>query len=40
MSTNTREHITDGDDPLACWCRPYRDSVEPEVIIHRKEGEA
>lgn len=35
-----REHVTDGDGPLACWCGPYRDTEEPEVIIHRKEGEA
>ena len=35
------EHITEPDatgDPLSCWCRPYRDGEEPEVIIHRKEG--
>jgi hypothetical protein len=32
------EHITDFLDPLACWCGPYRDNDEPEVIIHRKEG--
>ena len=37
------EHITESDttgDPLSCWCGPYRDSEEPEVIIHRKEGES
>lgn len=36
----TREHVTDADDPLACWCVPYRDSEYPEVIIHRKDDEA
>jgi hypothetical protein len=34
------EHVTDADDPLACWCKPYRDTEEPLLIIHRKEGEA
>jgi hypothetical protein len=34
------DHVTDEDDPLACWCDPYRDSEEPIVIIHRKQGEA
>ena len=32
------EHITDFLDPLSCWCRPYRDNDEPQVIIHRKDG--
>lgn len=35
-----REHLTDEADPLACWCQPYRDTEEPEVILHRKEAEA
>lgn len=38
--TSPREHVTDATDPLACWCGPYRDPEVPEVIIHRKEGEA
>ena len=25
---------------LVCWCHPYPDPVEPEVIIHRKAAEA
>jgi len=39
VSANTA-HVTDADDPLSCWCEPYRDNVEPMIIIHRKEGEA
>ena len=39
-SCHRTEHVTDEADPLACWCGPYRDSEEPEVIIHRKEGES
>lgn len=34
------EHVTDADDPLSCWCHPYRDTEQPEVIIHRKEAVA
>ena len=26
------DHVCDG---LKCWCRPYRDTEDPEVIIHR-----
>ena len=37
-SPATREHNT--EDGLNCWCRPYRDTIEPGVIIHRKEGRA
>ncbi len=21
---------------LGCWCGPYRDPIDPEVIIHRR----
>jgi len=38
--SNRRGHITDSDDPLACWCGPYRDTEKPEVVIHRREGAA
>ena len=27
-------------DGLGCWCHPYPDSVEPNLIIHRKAGRA
>lgn len=23
-----------------CWCEPYRDSIEPRVIIHNRMAEA
>src|ERR1035437_3143952 len=32
----TVEHI----DGLGCWCRPYRDGIEPNLIVHRKAEEA
>lgn len=35
-SCHRPEHVTDAADPLACWCRPYRDSKAPSVIVHRK----
>lgn len=25
---------------LDCWCHPYRDTAEPEVIIHREDARA
>ena len=31
------DHILDG---LTCWCRPYPDREDPEVIIHRMEVKA
>lgn len=31
------DHILVG---MTCWCRPYRDPEDPEVIIHRAEGKA
>ena len=31
------DHILDG---LTCWCRPYRDAEDPEVIIHQQEARA
>jgi hypothetical protein len=34
------KHITDAKDPLACWCHPYRDTEQPEIIVHRKAGAA
>jgi hypothetical protein len=33
----TPDHVLDG---LTCWCRPYRDSVDSGIIIHRPEGKA
>lgn len=33
-----KEHILDHPDPLACWCRPYADTEDPDIIIHREEG--
>jgi hypothetical protein len=30
------EHI----DGLGCWCRPYRDGIEPNVIVHRKAAQS
>jgi hypothetical protein len=30
----SEDHLTDRG--LNCWCTPYRDTVEPRVIIHRK----
>ena len=31
------DHTLDG---LTCWCRPYRDAEDPEVIIHQREARA
>jgi hypothetical protein len=25
---------------LACWCRPYADAADPEIVIHRKAADA
>lgn len=33
--TKQREHIASTD----CWCRPVRDALEPDVVIHRENPE-
>lgn len=31
------DHVPVG---TACWCRPYRDTEDPDIIIHRPEAKA
>ena len=35
-----RSEVHDTEHGLGCWCKPYRDRVDPLVVIHRREGRA
>ena len=34
--SDQRMHVLDE----TCWCDPYPDTVQPSVLIHRKENQA